>query len=188
MCTLVLRYMGLASCRIAELHRRRRQLRHAVAAGVDEAHERLPVYSSPLSWASYCNPGLVPQYNITQPISLLVNLRSSSRPAFHFNLATVCFAASAVPSNCVCRPRVLPCPGARHTLFWRLVRSLLYFLSRFRCLNSGLFPYLANQTIQTFPRARCPNVIVIINTKSHHSRVMRPAKFSPLLSIGIMYS
>ena len=78
--TLVPRFMGLGSCRIAELHRRRRQLRHAVAAGVDEAHERLPVYSFPLSWAFYCNPGLVPEYNITQPISLLVNLRSSRLP------------------------------------------------------------------------------------------------------------
>ena len=40
-------------------------------------------------------------------------------------------------------PACLPCPftsGTRHTLFWRLVRSLFYFLSRFRCLNSGLFP------------------------------------------------
>ena len=78
--TLVPRFMGLASCRIAELHRRRRQLRHAVAAGVDEAPERLPVYSFPLSWAFYCNPGLIPEYNITQPISLLVNLCSSSPP------------------------------------------------------------------------------------------------------------
>ena len=34
-----------ASSRIAELHRRRRQLRHAVAAGVNEAYEHLPVYS-----------------------------------------------------------------------------------------------------------------------------------------------
>ena len=55
--TLVPRYMGLASCRIAELHRRRRQLRHAVAAGVNEAHECLPVYSFPLSWTFYCNLG-----------------------------------------------------------------------------------------------------------------------------------
>ena len=76
--TLVPRYMGLASCRIAELHRRRRQLRYAVAAGVDEVHERFPVYGFPLSWAFYCNPGLVPEYNITQP--LLVNLRLSRLP------------------------------------------------------------------------------------------------------------
>jgi hypothetical protein len=101
--TLVPRFMGLASCRIAELHRRRRQLRHAVTAEVDEVHERLPVYSFPLSWAFYCNPGLVPKYNITQPISLLVNLRSSSRPVFPFHLATACCAA---PSHSVCRPRV----------------------------------------------------------------------------------
>ena len=125
--TLVPRYTGLASCRTAELRRRRRQLRHAVAAGVDEVHERLPVYSFPLSWAFYCNPGLVPEYNITEPISLLVNLRSSSRPVFPFHLATACCAASAVPSHSVCRPRVLPClhcpctSGARHILFWRLV-------------------------------------------------------------------